>query len=207
MNAVSADMHTAPAAPLISIEQAVALLKQGRPVVFPTDTVYGLGLSPAYADSPQALYALKQRDEGKPVAWLVPSVEALEEWGSAVPGWARQLAQQHWPGALTLVVKAASAVPPAFASEAGTIGLRMPASPTALRLMEALGAPLATTSANISGTPAAASSAQVPAALAEQAPIVAPLPGEHGRPDAAASTVVDCTGAAPVVLRQGPVQL
>ena len=191
---------------LITIEEAVALLKGGRPVIFPTDTVCGLGVCPAFAASPAELFALKGRDEAKPVAWLVPGAEALEEWGSAVPDWACQLARRHWPGALTLVVRAAPRVPAPFASAAGTIGLRMPASPTARALMNALGAPLATTSANLSGAAAVARVAEVDQSLAARVPLVAPLAGERPAPGAA-STVVDCTGAAPVVLRQGPVQL
>ncbi|TJW09823.1 L-threonylcarbamoyladenylate synthase [Parvibacter caecicola] len=192
---------------LITVDEAAALLKTGRPVIFPTDTVCGLGLCPAFAASPAELFALKGRDEGKPVAWLVSGADALDEWGSAVPDWARRLARSHWPGALTLVVRAAPRVPAPFASAAGTIGLRMPASPTALALMEALGAPLATTSANLSGASAVVGVNEVDRTLAARVPVVAPLAGERPAPGAAASTVVDCTGAAPVVLRQGPVQL
>ncbi len=177
---------------LITVDEAAALLKTGRPVIFPTDTVCGLGLCPAFAASPAELFALKGRDEGKPVAWLVSGADALDEWG---------------PGALTLVVRAAPRVPAPFASAAGTIGLRMPASPTVLALMEALGAPLATTSANLSGASAVACVNEVDRTLTARVPVVAPLAGERPAPGAAASTVVDCTGAAPVVLRQGPVQL
>lgn len=193
----------------ISLEEAAALLRQGRPVVFPTDTVYGLGLSPAYAASPEALFRLKRRDEGKPVAWLVAGPEALDEWGADVPGWARQLAKAHWPGALTLVVRASDRVPAAFASEQGTIGLRMPASPTALALLDVLRVPLATTSANISGGPAVSRAADLDSRLLAAVSLLLPFDGEgeEGAPDAVASTVVDCTGDGPVVLRQGPVRL
>lgn len=193
----------------ISLEEAVVLLRQGRSVVFPTDTVYGLGLSPVYAASPELLFRLKQRDESKPVAWLVDGPEALGEWGASVPDWARRLAEAHWPGALTLVVRASDRVPASFASAQGTIGLRMPASATTLALLEALEAPLATTSANISGGPAVSRAADLDLRLLAEVPLLLPLDGEggEGAPDAVASTVVDCTGDGPVVLRQGPVRL
>lgn len=197
-----------PAVKSISVKEAAALLRQGRPVIFPTDTVYGIGLSPAFASSPEALFRLKRRDGDKPVAWLVAAPEALDEWGADVPDWAHLLAQSYWPGALTLVVRASDRVPPAFASPQGTIGLRMPASSTALALMRALGAPLATTSANISGCPAVSRALDLDHRLLADAFLVAPENEEEAAPsDSLASTVVDCTGSRPVVLRQGPVRL
>lgn len=80
---------------------------------------------------PRLLYDLKHRDAGKPVAWLVEGPETLDVYGRDVPAYARRLAETFWPGALTLVVRASAAVPAAFRSPAGTIGLRMP---TARRL-------------------------------------------------------------------------
>ena len=136
---------------LLSKEEAVRALAAGDAVVFPTDTVFGLGISVSAAAGPQLLYDLKRRDAGKPVAWLVEGPEALDVYGEDVPAYARRLAEAFWPGGLTLVVRASDAVPPAFQSPAGTIGLRMPASEVALGLIRAAGCPLAVTSANLSG--------------------------------------------------------
>ena len=72
--------------------EAVEALKAGKAVVFPTDTVYGLGVSVEHARTPRAIYDLKQRDAGKPIAWLVGGVEALDEYGVEVPDYARALA-------------------------------------------------------------------------------------------------------------------
>ena len=124
---------------------------QCHPVIFPTETVYGLGVSVEAAASPEALYDLKERDRGKPVSWLVGGVDDLDRYGAHVPDLARRLARAYWPGPLTLIVEAGDAVPAAFRSAAGSIGLRMPDNDTALELIEAVGCPLATTSANISG--------------------------------------------------------
>lgn len=184
--------------------KAVASLEEGLPVIFPTDTVYGIGVSVRHAKSPQALYDLKRRDAGKPVAWLVSGPEALDEFGVNVPESARELARAHWPGALTVIVKASEAVPAAFQSREGTIGLRMPASSVALALIEAAGSPLATSSANLSGGPDPTSFDEIDAELLRAVPVAiddaCPASG-------IASTVVDCSRGTVEVLRQGAVQI
>ena len=109
-----------------SKREAVAALKRGEAVIFPTETVYGLGVSVEAAASPEALYDLKERDRGKPVSWLVGGVDDLDRYGAHVPDLARRLARAYWPGPLTLIVEAGDAVPAAFRSAAGSIGLRMP---------------------------------------------------------------------------------
>ncbi len=110
----------------LALEEATRALAVGNAVIFPTDTVFGLGVSVSAAPGPQLLYDLKHRDAGKPVAWLVEGPEALDVYGRGVPAYARRLAETFWPGGLTLVVRASDAVPAAFQSPAGTIGLRMP---------------------------------------------------------------------------------
>ena len=185
-----------------ALEEAARALARGQAVAFPTDTVYGLGVSVEAARSPQALFDIKRRDAGKPVAWLVAGPQELERYGRQVPEYARALARAWWPGALTLVVRASDAVPPAFRSEAGTIGLRMPASETALALVRAAGCPVATTSANLSGRPAPGSFSELDAAIVEAAGAVV----RDGVPESGvASTVVDCTAARPKMLREGSI--
>ncbi len=186
------------------ISRAAAALAAGGVVVFPTDTVYGLGVAVGPSTSPAELFRIKRRDEGKPVAWLVAGVDDLDTYGYQVPPWAREAAHKHWPGALTLIVRASRAVPAAFQSAEGTIGLRMPASDTALRLLRATGVPLATTSANIAGNPAPSQDAQLDEEVLKQAAAVVrgeDCVGGGGQ----ASTVVDCTRSYPVILRQGSV--
>lgn len=178
---------------------ATEVLKAGKPVVFPTDTVYGLGVAVKFADSPKALYKLKQRDDGKPIAWLVDSPDALDVYGVDVPEKARQLAQRQWPGALTIVVKASDAVPEAFRAENGTIGLRMPANDTALRLIRVVG-PIATTSANVSGATAPSRAADLDPDLLANVPIVVK---DDRQASGTPSTVLDCSQGKPVIIRQG----
>ena len=120
----------------LSLGEAACALAAGEAVVFPTDTVFGLGVSVKAAAGPRLLYDLKHRDAGKPVAWLVEGPETLDVYGRDVPAYARRLAETFWPGALTLVVRASAAVPAAFRSPAGTIGLRMPDSALTLEDMK-----------------------------------------------------------------------
>ncbi|WP_172136354.1 L-threonylcarbamoyladenylate synthase [Adlercreutzia sp. ZJ473] len=180
--------------------EAVAALERGEAVIFPTDTVYGVGVSVRHAESPEKLYQLKQRDARKPVAWLVGSAGDLARFGEDVPALASALARAFWPGPLTLIVRASESVPRAFCSAAGTVGLRMPDSATALGLLRLVGAPLATTSANPSGAPAPRCFADVDAAFAAQVGCVvvddAPRSG-------VASTILDCTGDHPLLVREG----
>lgn len=183
------------------INQAAAALARGEAVVFPTDTVFGLAVSPQAVGAPHILYDIKGRDEGKPIAWLVGGAEDLETYGRNVPSAAISAARAFWPGALTLIVNASDRVPQAFQSAAGTIGLRMPNSETALSLLHRVGCPLATTSANISGEPAPRTQGEISPQLLARVGALVPGAAISG----VASTIVDCTGQIPVILREGEI--
>lgn len=183
-----------------SLQDVAASLQQGRPVIFPTDTLFGLGVSVQHAKNPQALYDIKQRESRKPIAWLVGDVRDLGIYGVAPSPAVRELAQAFWPGPLTLIVQASEEVPAAFRSDAGTIGLRMPAHETVLDLIRAVGCPLATTSANLSGHANATSLEAIEEEVLAQ--VAAVLPGDCAT-NALASTVVDCTGETLVIVREG----
>lgn len=184
-----------------TISQAVRALRRGEPIVFPTDTLYGLGVSVEHASDPDVLYRIKRRDERKPIAWLIADVDDLTRYGRAVPAFARALARTFWPGSLTLIVRASDEVPAAFRSQAGTIGLRMPDNPTALSLIRELGCPVATTSANVSGRKNALSFDALDEEVLSR---VACALNDDERKSGVASTVVDCvSGDHPVLMREG----
>lgn len=185
-----------------TFDHIVQALAEGKPAIFPTDTVYGLGVAVNAAKSPQILYELKERDEGKPVAWLIGEVADITRYGKKVPDYALELAQTYFPGGLTLVVQAAEEVPVSFQGKDGTIGLRMPDYPLTLDLIKQVGAPLATTSANISGEPATSCFKDISPQLLKK--VEAALQADPAK-IAPASTVVDCTGTRPQVLRQGAI--
>ena len=83
--------------PQEDVTRAALALKAGRPVIFPTETVYGLGVMVSKDTSPEELYKIKRRDADKPIAWLVPDASALDRYGLRVPEWARALAGRYWP--------------------------------------------------------------------------------------------------------------
>jgi len=184
------------------INLAATVLRDGGIAVFPTETVYGIG---AVADScfgPHELFEIKVRPESLPIPLLVETEDALDIWGADVPQYAHNLAKAFWPGAVTLVVQASERVPKDFRAPDGTVGLRSPDHEVVLELIQAAGGPLFTTSANTHGNPAPGAFDEIEPRIITHADIV--LDGgetEHQVP----STVVLCTGAEPVIVREGAV--
>jgi L-threonylcarbamoyladenylate synthase len=189
-----------PASQPDAIQQALDILQRGGLVAFPTDTVYGLG---ALAFNPQAieeLFVVKERQYNKAIAVLLSDPNELSEVAAQMNENARRLALRFWPGPLTLVVPRHPALPENLSPHA-TIGVRMPDHPVALRLMD-LSGPLAVTSANLSGADNTETAQQVIDQLAGRIPLIL----DGGRtPGGSPSTVVDCTGIEPLILRSGPV--
>ncbi len=185
------------------VQRTAAVLAAGGVAILPTDTVYGIAQAVgANPDGARRLFQIKRRDPRKAVAWLVAGPEALDEYGVDVPAYARRLARAFWPGGLTLVVRASDRVPQAYRGPQGTIALRVPAAPVVVRLARRLATPLATTSANTSGQPAPASYAQLEPRVRDEADIVLDDGVTHA---VEASTVVVCTGDAPLVTRVGTI--
>lgn len=183
-----------------SLDAAVELLRSGLPVAFPTDTVYGLGAWLWDAQAIDRLFAVKGRDADKAIAVLVGDASALDRVMVGMNPHAECLARCFWPGPLTLVVAANPHLPPNLSSRP-TVGVRMPDHHDALQLLRRTG-PLAVTSANLSNAPSTVSAEEVFAQLKGRIPLIldgGTAPG--GRP----STVVDCTGTQPVILRLGPI--
>ncbi len=181
-------------------ERLAQSLKSGEAAIFPTDTVYGIGLALAYVDSPQEIFRLKRRPQTKPVAWLCSDMSMLEQYIDSAPDYAYAYAQAFWPGALTLVLPANNTVKPCFSSSAHAIGVRIPNHKALCDLMRELNSPLVTSSANISGLPSASCYDELDPAIREAVSVClledAPLDGR-------ASTVIDCTQDTPRILREG----
>ena len=184
----------------MSIEAAVGALRDGGIVGVPTDTLYGLAADPFRQDALESIFLLKGRPQVKPLAILVASIE--QAIGLAMfTDKALDLADKHWPGALTLVVPRLEATPAWLGhQERKTIGLRCPDHPVALELLEASG-PLAVTSANVSDQAAAVSDGEARDLFGDAVSVY--LRGEA--PGGQASTIIDLTEPQPLVLREGPV--
>ena len=177
-----------------------AALRRGEVVGIPTDTLYGLAADPFCRAAVALLFSLKGRPAVKAIPILAASIEQAERVG-LLTGPARQAAQRHWPGALTLVVRRAPGLPDWVGNPSrDSVGIRVPDHPAALSLLAEAG-PLAVTSANRSGTAAARDDAGARAIFAGGVSAYLPGSGAGGAP----STVVDFTGGSPRVLRAGPV--
>ena len=185
-----------------TLEDAALALADGRACIFPTDTVYGVGVAVHAASGPAILFDVKRRDAGKPIAWLIGSIDDLQRYGKNLPSAACALARRFWPGALTLIVEASDAVPVSYASESGSIGLRMPANETTLALIRRTGSPLATTSANISGRAAVSRFESLDEELLASVGCALQDPVESLH-SGVASTVIDCTGGDLTLVREG----
>lgn len=183
-----------------ALAQAVAVLRSGGLVAFPTDTVYGVG---AHAYLPAAvarLYAAKVRPEGKAIPLLLGDAADIERVSRNLPPLTQRLTNAFWPGALTLVVPRNPELPDIVTAGGPTVAVRLPDHPVPRALARALGAPLAATSANLSGQAEAASAADVLAQLDGRIDLLL----DGGRClGGVASTVLDLTVQPPAILRQG----
>ena len=180
------------------------LLRAGGVLVMPTDSVYGIGCAAMPANpAHERVFAIKLRDRAQTLPWLVADVADLSRYGRDVPAWAEDLARAHWPGALTLVVRASSAVPAEYRAANGTLALRVPDSNLVRALAREVG-PLAVTSANTHGEAAATSGAGVEARIVEAADLTLDA---GPAPVGVASTIVDATSSIPRILRQGAIEV
>jgi L-threonylcarbamoyladenylate synthase len=184
------------------IDRAIAILKRLGLVAFPTDTVYGLGVL-AYAGPAIArMFDVKGRSAEKPIPILVANFTQFEQVSAKPSQRARALAQKYWPGPLTIVVPRSQHLPIEL-GPGQSIGIRMPDHPFTLELLRKAG-PLAVTSANRSGRPNSLTAADVLGELGGHIDLVIDGGPTRGTQP---STVVDCTGEQPQILRKGPIPL
>jgi L-threonylcarbamoyladenylate synthase len=180
---------------------ATTAIRAGELVVLPTDTVYGLAADAFDPAAVRRLLDAKGRGRDMPPPVLVGSVATLEALGSAVPAWARVLVEHYWPGPLTIVVREQSSLQWDLGETRGTVAVRMPHDPVALELLGRTG-PLAVSSANTTGNPAATDADRAAEMLGDSVAVVLDGgPTVDDRP----STIVDCTAGRPRVLRLGAV--
>jgi len=182
-----------------AMPSALEVLRRGGLVAFPTDTVYGVGSLAFNGAAIESIYAAKDRPPDKAVPVLVGVVDDLARVAFDVPEMAAKLASRFWPGPLTLIFPKHPALP-AVVSANGTVGVRIPDHAAARKLLRLAG-PMAVTSANISGQPSPSTAAEVFAQLGGRIPLI--LDGGT-TPGGVPSTVVDCVGPDPQVLREGP---
>lgn len=190
---------TEPDAREAALARATEAVRAGKVVVLPTDTVYGVGADAFDVVAVAMVLAAKHRGRDMPPPVLVPAPGTVEGLAVDVPMYARILMRQFWPGPLTLVVRAQPSLQWDLGETNGTVALRMPDDEVALALLSEVG-PMAVTSANLSGHPAATTGQE---ALDQLGGAVAVYLDDGPRTGGLPSTIVDCTREEPVVLRHG----
>jgi L-threonylcarbamoyladenylate synthase len=194
------DTEVSSAAAPDTLRYAGDVLRHNGLVAFPTDTVYGVAAHLSRPEAIRRLYVVKGRSTDKAIAVLVGRVDDLASVTADLTPAARALARRFWPGPLTLVLARHPGLPAAVSALA-TVGVRLPDHPVARALLEQVG-PLAVTSANRTGEANPLTAADVLAQLGGRIELIV----DGGRvPGGVPSTVVDCTGPVPQVLREGPV--
>jgi L-threonylcarbamoyladenylate synthase len=184
----------------VSVEQAAALIRAGRLVAFPTETVYGLGANALDAEAVARIFAAKGRPRSSPLIVHVDSIEMARGLAAQWPASAETLAKRYWPGPLTLVLPKTAAIPEIVTAGLPTVGLRTPAHPLALELIRAAGVPIAAPSANRFTELSPTSAERVAEMLADF--VLDGGPSQVG----IESTVLSLTGE-PVLLRPGVIPL
>jgi L-threonylcarbamoyladenylate synthase len=188
----------------VSVAEAAALIRTGKLVGFPTETVYGLGANALDAAAVARIFAVKGRPLGSPLIVHVDSIEMARGLALDWPEWAERLARKYWPGPLTLVLRKQPSIPDIVTAGLATVGLRVPAHPLALALIRAAGVPIAAPSANLFTELSPTTAEHVRRSLGGAVDYVL-----DGGPATVGieSTVLSLAGAQPLLLRPGMISI
>ena len=184
------------------VEEGIAVLKRGGLVAYPTDTVYGLGASIINEDAVRRIYLVKRRPANMAFPLLLANISQIGEVAVNVPPLAWFLAARFLPGALTIVLYRSKSVSDAVTGGSDKVGVRIPAHPVPIALIEGTGAPLIGTSANLSGQPSARTAEEVTRQIGPEIDLIIDGGKVEGGVE---STVIDVTLKNPLILRQGAI--
>lgn len=187
---------------VLSIKEAVKILKKGGIVAYPTETFYGLAVLPENKEAVGKIFQIKKRDKGKPISLIISSAGQLGKWAVGVGRREKKLIKEFWPGPLTIVFKAKRKVPAVLRGGRQSIALRVSSERVARELAKKAGGAITATSANLSGQAPCLTSASVRRKLSRRIDGVVSgrrLPGSKG------STILDVCGKKPKVLREGEI--
>jgi L-threonylcarbamoyladenylate synthase len=184
------------------IELAIAILKKGGIVAYPTDTVYGLGADPLNAQAVDRIYKVKRRPRNLPLPLLLAEKSDLLKVATVVPEIAWRLAERFLPGGLTLVLRKSSWVPDIVTAGGDTVAVRIPDHPVPIALIRGLGIPIVGTSANLSGKLSPVTTEEAREQLGDEVDLII----DGGRcPGGTESTVLDISGKVPTLIREGAI--
>jgi L-threonylcarbamoyladenylate synthase len=186
-----------------AVEAATLAIRRGQLIVLPTDTVYGIGADAFDPAAVRKLLGAKGRGREMPPPVLISAATTLDALAVGVPDWARALVEKFWPGPLTLVCLQQQSLQWDLGDTRGTVAVRVPDHPVALEILERTG-PLAVSSANLTGRPAATDADQAEEMLAADVEVIVDAgPSEGETP----STIIDVTGETGRILRPGALSL
>ncbi len=184
----------------LQVDRAIEILKSGGVVVYPTDTVYGLGCNALNSEAVERIYKVKQRPHHLPLPVLLADVAQLDVVVAPVSGVAQFLMRRFWPGGLTLVLPKAASLPAIVTAGSDKVAIRIPSHAVPLAIIRGLGSPIIGTSANISDKPSPVTAEAAEQQLGKQVDLII----DAGRcPGGIESTIVDVTVETPVILRAG----
>jgi L-threonylcarbamoyladenylate synthase len=183
--------------------EAAEVVLRGGVIGYPTDTLYGLGCALFDVAAVEMVARVKRRDPSLAVISLIPDASQVYGLASDVPEVAERLMARFWPGPLSLIFRASSVVPARVRGAGDTVALRLPRDPLCERLLEHIGGPLVSSSANLSGQRPAETAEEVVRIFGNQLDLVI----DGGPRRQASSTLVDLSGPRPRLLRQGPIDV
>lgn len=185
-----------------ALVEAVRAIRRGGVIAMPTDTLYGLGVDPFRADAVARLFHVKGRSPERALPLLAADTAQVIAHVGALAPLAARLASLFWPGPLTLLVAAPSALAAGVSGDTGKVGIRVPAHRVARALCRACGVPVTATSANVSGEAPSADPDEVARALGDRIDVLVDAGTTPGGPP---STIVDVTEEEPVLVRAGAI--
>ena len=186
------------------LEKAGELIKQGKIVVFPTETVYGIGTNGIDKQAVKKLYEVKQRPLNKPISLLVSNMEMVNQIAKDITEVEYKIMEKFFPGPLTIILKKKSLVPDVVTAGQDTVGIRMPSGEIARKLVEIAGVPIAAPSANISGEPSGTNLHEIKKHFEEKVDFY--IDGGDSE-IGLASTIVQVVEGKTQILRQGSITL
>lgn len=182
------------------IDQAVAFLKDGQVIAYPTETIYGLGADVFNAKAVKRVYELKTRDHGLPVSILIGDLSMLHDCVAQVNDRTMALIRRFWPGPLTILFPASKRFPKGLITNTNKIGIRLSSHPVATLLVQRFGSPITTTSANLSDFPPSLQVKHIQKYFGDKLPCI--LDGGECIPSRG-STVVDVSEESMRIVREG----
>jgi L-threonylcarbamoyladenylate synthase len=185
-----------------SVVEAAAFLRQGQPVIFPTETVYGLGANALDPQAAQRIYTAKNRPADNPLIVHIYKLDQITQLAKAVPAYAWELVARFFPGPLTILVYKQALIPDTTTAGSAKVCLRMPSSKLAQEFLQECDLPVAAPSANLSGKP---SPTRWQDCLEDMQGRVAAILTGPAATFGLESTIVDCTGTFPVLMRPGSI--